>query len=365
MAERVLVTQPYGLGDAVFMLPFLKALRGDKKVERIDAILGHRTREILENSGLVDDIFVIDKDVWKAQGRWYALRDKWRLFLALRHRRYTIFVDLSMQPEYGFWAKYLLGIPVRAGFNYKRRNRFLNRPLHLPVEGFQGKHMIEFFAELASLLDCRLLDPKPRLSVSDALAASVATQLLKTHGISGRYAVVSPGGGVTWGRDARYKHWPVAHFAELLRRLRERGCFDGVVILGAGHEKEIGESLERSLGGPVANLCGKTGIMQAVAVCKGAQVFIGNDGGLVHLAATQDIPIVAFYGPADPLVYGPYPRQKNFLEVSKRLACQPCYKGFRYNKACDRIACLNDLTPQDVLGEMTRRGISPDRSHAC
>jgi len=355
--ERVLVTQPYGLGDAVFMLPFLKALRDSKKVGRIDVILGHRTRAILESSGLVDEISVIDKDLWKAQGRWYALRDKWRLFRSLRRRRYTIFVDLSMQPEYGFWAKYLLGIPVRAGFNYKKRNRFLNRPLHLSLEGFQGKHMIEYFAELASLLGCRMLDPKPHLPVPEALALSVGRGLLKPNGIDGRYAVVSPGGGVTWGRDARYKHWPVAHFIELLRGLRQRGCFEGVVVLGAGHEEEIGASLKRSLEGPVANLCGKTGIMQAVAICKGAQVFIGNDGGLVHLAATQDIPIVAFYGPADPLVYGPYPRQKRFLEVSKRLACQPCYKAFRYNKACERIACLNDLTPDEVLEEMSRAGL--------
>ncbi|MGE5279810.1 MAG: glycosyltransferase family 9 protein [Deltaproteobacteria bacterium] len=357
MRERILVTQPYGLGDAVFMLPFLKALRACKEVERLDVILGHRTREILENSGLIDDIYVIDKDLWKARGRWFALRDKLRLFKALRRRRYSIFVDLSMQPEYGFWAKYLLGIPVRAGFNYKRRNRFLNRPLNLPLEGFQGKHMIEFFAELAGLLDCRLEDLRPRLPVSQELSAAVAVDLLKPAGIGGRYAVVAPGGGVTWGLDARYKHWPVASFAELLRLLRDRGFFDGVVVLGAEHESAIGAMLEMSLDGPVANLCGRTGIMQAVAICKGARIFIGNDGGLVHLAATQDIPLVAFYGPADPLVYGPFPRRKDALEISKRLECQPCYKGFRYNKACARIACLNDLSPQDVLAEMIRRSI--------
>ncbi len=357
MADGVLITQPYGLGDAVFMLPFLKALRDDKKVERIDMILGHRTREIFEHSGLVDDIFVIDKDLWKARGRWYALRDKGRLFWALRRRRYTTFVDLSMQPEYGFWAKYLLGIPIRAGFNYKKRNRFLNRPLNLPTEGFQGKHMIEFFCDLAVLLDYALLDRKPHLPVPEELVASVSKSLLASNGIVGRYAVVSPGGGVTWGKDACYKHWPVRHFAGLLRSLRARRCFDAIVILGAGHEEDIGDSLKGSLEGPVANLCGRTSIMEAVAICKGAVVFIGNDGGLVHLAATQDIPIVAFYGPADPLVYGPYPRQKRFLEVSKRLPCQPCYKSFRYNKECARLACLNDLVPADVLKEMARAGI--------
>ena len=357
MPDRVLVIQPYGLGDAVFMLPFLKALRDGRQVERIDVILGHRTAEIVEGSGLVDGIFIIDKDIWKARGCWYALRDKLRLFLTARQRRYTVFVDLSMQPEYGFWAKHMLGIPLRAGFDYKRRNRFLNRPLHLPAGGFQGKNMIEFYADLADLLGCHFSDPKPRLPVSKELAASVVRDLLVPNGINDPYAVVSPAGGATWGQDARFKHWPAAHFVQLLRRLRQKGCFGGIVVLGAEHATEIGEFLKRSLEGPVANLCGKTSIMQAVALCKAARMFIGNDGGLVHLAATQDIPIVAFYGPADPLVYGPYPRQEKFLEVSKRLACQPCYKGFRYNKACERIPCLNDLAPADVLEEMQRRGL--------
>jgi len=355
--ERVLVIQPYGLGDAIFMLPFLKALRESGRVERVDVILGHRTREILESSGLVDDIYVIDKDLWKARGRWFALWDKGRLLMALRHRRYTAFVDLSMQPEYAFWARYFLGIPVLAGFNYKKRNRFLNRPLNLPIEGFQGKHMVEFFCDLACLIGHVIRDQKPHLPVSADLLEGAKASLLIPRGISGRYAVVSPGGGVTWGADARYKHWPVERFAELVRDLRVRGCFDGVVVLGAAHEREIGEALKRSLGGWAANLCGATTIMQAAAVIKGAAFFIGNDGGLVHLASTQDVPLVAFYGPADPVVYGPYPRCRNFLEVSRRLECQPCYKGFRYNKECSHLACLNDLTSAEVLAQMARQGL--------
>jgi len=356
-AERIIVVQPYGIGDAIFMLPFLKALREQKEVERLDVIIGSRTREILENSALVDSIYVIDKDIWKARGRWFALKDKVRLFREFRRRRYTVFVDLSMQPEYGFWAKYLLGIPVRAGFNYKKRNRFLNRPLHLPAQGFQGKHMVEFYDELAGLLGYSITDRKPHLAVSDQRTASVTQTLFLPNGVSGRYVVVAPGGGDTWGKEARYKHWPVAHFAALLRSLRQRGFMDAVVVLGAGHDAEIGSLLKSSLEGPVANLCGATNIMQAVAICKGAALFIGNDGGLVHLASTQDIPLVAFYGPADPLVYGPFPRQDIFLEVSRKLPCQPCYKSFRFNKDCADLTCLTGLSAQDVLDAMSRRGL--------
>src|SRR5512142_1539293 len=128
MAERILITQPYGIGDAIFMLPFLAALRQQKDVDRLDVILGSRTRILFENSHLVNDISVIDKDKWKSQGAVRTLFEKLGLLVKFQRRHYTLCVDLSMQPEYAFWAKYVLRIPVRAGFNYKGRNRFLNRP---------------------------------------------------------------------------------------------------------------------------------------------------------------------------------------------------------------------------------------------
>ena len=47
-----------------------------------------------------------------------------------------------MQPEYSLWAKFYLRIPVRIGFNYKNRNRFLTQSVDLPKEGFVKKHII-------------------------------------------------------------------------------------------------------------------------------------------------------------------------------------------------------------------------------
>ena len=74
--EKILLIQPYGIGDAIFMLPFLKALKTQKQVERIDVLLGSRTKPILENCPYVDNIFIIDKDKWKAQGNLRTLLEK-------------------------------------------------------------------------------------------------------------------------------------------------------------------------------------------------------------------------------------------------------------------------------------------------
>ncbi len=86
--QRVLVIQPYGIGDALFMLPLLKALKTQKSVQRIDLILGSRTSQILENFPYVNDIFVIDKDKWRAQSSFKTLQDKWRLYLKIRKQHY-------------------------------------------------------------------------------------------------------------------------------------------------------------------------------------------------------------------------------------------------------------------------------------
>ncbi len=352
--SRVLVTQPYGIGDALFMLPLLKALKQQKKASRIDCILGSRTSQILQNFPYVDDIFVIDKDKWRRQGKFKTLIEKMGLLVTLKKRHYDVLIDLSMQPEYSFWAKFLANIPLRTGFDYRNRNRFLNYPLHLPLVGFSKKHVIEYFCDLARLMGLEITDKKPELKIS-AEQLEKTKKLLNSNGRSKKYAVVSPGGGVTWGQDAYFKHWPIEYFGQMLKLLKNELKLEEVVVLGIEKEKPLGEYLTANLDLKVTNLCGKTDLIEAAAIIKMAALFLGNDGGLVHLAATQDTPIIALYGPADLRVYGAYPDNENIAKVSKNLHCQPCYEKFRYNRECRSLACLKDLSPQEVFEDLKKR----------
>ena len=353
--EKVLVVQPYGIGDAIFMLPFLKALKSREGVERIDAIVGLRTKPIIENCPYVDDILVIDKDKWKAQGNLKTGLEKYAILRKLGKTHYTLLVDVSMQPEYSFWAKFYFKIPVRIGFNYKNRSRFLNRTVDLPKEGFVNKHIIEYYADMAALIGVDIKDKKPEIDISPT-AMITAKTLLGSYGVSlPRYVVIAPGGGITWGREGAFRHWPLAYFAELTALIREVYAFDNVVVIGSQNENPMGEVLGKQIKGLV-NLCGKTNITEAAAILKMAKLFIASDGGLVHLAVSQDVPLITFYGPPDPRVYGPYPLNDKIAVMTKNISCRPCYQNFRMNAACPTHACMNELKPREVFEELLRDG---------
>ena len=179
---------------------------------------------------------------------------------------------------------------------------------------------------------------------------SEARHLLFRGGlVEKRYIAVSMGGGETWGRDAFRKQWPPENFFELLRLIREEMSYDGVVLLGTSQDALADGAIKKDPTINLLDLCGKTDILLASAIIKLSKFYLGNDGGLTHIASSLDTPLVAFYGPADPAVYGPYPPRADALAITKNLPCQPCYRSFRYNGTCPHLACLRELAPHDVL----------------
>jgi ADP-heptose:LPS heptosyltransferase len=196
-----------------------------------------------------------------------------------------------------------------------------------------------------------------------------------------RFLAVAPGGGDSWGKEASFKRWPVKYFAELVAKLQKERDLRGVAILGSGSERELCEELqalikshspskELKVNGtspgnllgkengsqdkpPSVVLAGETTLAQTAMVLKKSALFVGNDGGLVHLAHALHVPLIALYGPVPPQVYGPYPPSPDAIAVFKQsLDCRPCYYKFRYNNQCQTIACLKDLTPDEVMSKI-------------
>jgi ADP-heptose:LPS heptosyltransferase len=105
------------------------------------------------------------------------------------------------------------------------------------------------------------------------------------------------------------KVWPAERFAELALRLTAPdGAFPGagIAILGGPGDQE------RSMATPVLtalpqalDLVGKLDLPEVAAVLARAAIFIGNDSGLMHLAAAAGAPTLGLFGPTPSDEYGP------------------------------------------------------------
>ncbi len=327
----------------------MRALRLIPTVETVDLLLGSRTSEVVENNPHINDIFVVDKDRAHHQTWLENLRDSWELGRKLRAKHYDLILDYSLRRENAFFGRFFLGIPRCAGFAYKKRATFHNIRYPLP-EAFWKRHAVDFYCDLAEAAGIPVEDRFLEyyfLKPASLLEAEVADKLKL---LPERFLAVAPGGGDSWGKEASFKRWPVKYFAELITKLQAERNIHGVAILGSRSERALCEELQEMIRPPSVVLAGETKFAQTAMVLKKSALFVGNDGGLVHLARALHVPLIAFYGPVPPEVYGPYPPSPDVAAVFKKdLECRPCYYKFRYNKECPTIACLKDLSVDEAL----------------
>ncbi len=109
--------------------------------------------------------------------------------------------------------------------------------------------------------------------------------------------------------SAPFKEWPQHRFSQLAQSLTHDGALKNakVVVLGGPGDEAAAELAVRGLEpSQVVNLTGKLGILETAACLAHAHLFVGNDSGLMHLAAAAGIPTLGLFGPTDERLYGPW-----------------------------------------------------------
>ena len=149
---------------------------------------------------------------------------------------------------------------------------------------------------------------------------------------------VHPGAGNT------IKQWSAAHFAALIDLLLEH---DGVNILLVGNsgERKLAADLRLQVAQKdrVLSLAGAVGLDVLPALLASCVLFIGNDSGPKHIAASLGVPTIGIHaGTVDPAEWAPAGRRA--VAMWRAMTCSPCYLA-RAGDCPRGVACMTQLEP--------------------
>jgi ADP-heptose:LPS heptosyltransferase len=257
------------VGDAVLSSGLIRRLLQEIPQARFTVVAGPAAAPLFEEIPRLDEVIVLEKS--KDHGHWFGLWNR------VRRKPWGLVVDLRGSAISGFLRR-------------KRRAVFRRAPGQLVHKVIEASRV---------------------LKIADGVAApylytSAETEARAVELTAGKGPILALAPSANWIG----KTWPLERFAQTaIQLLGEGQPLDGgrLMVLGAPEDHHVMDSLRHVvLKGRLIDLVGKTDLLTAFACLKRATLFVGNDSGLMHLAAAAGTPTLGLFGPSDERCYAPW-----------------------------------------------------------
>jgi heptosyltransferase-2 len=324
---RVLIVAPAWVGDAVISQPLLMLLQRHHPETVIDVLAPAWVGPVYERMPEVAE--VIASPFAHGELAWARRRTVAGALKAQQYMQCFVLPN-SLKSALIPW---LAGIPLRTGYVGEQRYGLLNNRKKLDTVRFP--RLVDRFAALAIADGGAMSQPLPDPSLQvDSTNQAIAQARLGLH--SDR-PVVALCPGAEYGPA---KRWPAAYYAEIANAMQAQGRH--VWIFGSSKDAEIGAAIV-SLAPAAVNLCGRTGLADAIDLLALASLVLTNDSGLMHIAAAAGCRVIALFGSSTP-DYTP-PLSPRATTISLELECSPCFA-----RSCPlgHTNCLKQLNPQRI-----------------
>ena len=287
---RTLIVQPLpGIGDMVWHLPHIHAIAATTVPGRVDILTKPRSQadRLLRADPFVEQVLWLERET----GHHAGLRGLWRLAALLRQGAYQRVWILHGSARYAL-ASRLAGISERIGYGVGLQSLALTVPVRLPPDR-RHAHPILRADALLELLDLPRNEPEPRLAV-----AAEADQVIVE-----RFAAwPAPWIAFGIGSSEPWKQWGAARFAELALTL-DRQRVGSIFIVGGPVERPLADDMFLRIqaeGGKAADAVALP-LEQTAALLARCRGYIGNDTGVLNMAAALDVPVIGLFGGSQPL----------------------------------------------------------------
>ena len=347
----VLVVVTRRIGDVLLTTPLIRALKRAWPDAAIDVLVFAGTDGILAANPDVRRVLTI-----RERPRW---REHFALFAKIA-RRYAVALSVvpSDRPTLYAWlaGRWRAGLVVDAP-KHRWKTWLLNR-----------------WAPFDSLNTHTVL---MNLALADTLTIARSYEVVANCGEDNRDAVArllpfalnEPYAVLHTFPKFNYKMWRHDGWIEIAQWLQARGLH--VVLSGGGNADEL--EYVAAIAGRIAgaiNVAGGLPLSHVACLLAHARAYVGPDTAVTHMAAALGVPVVALFGPSDPVKWGPWPsgyaravnpwrrlgtQQVNNVTLIQGCAgCVPCLQEGCGRHVASYSDCLQQLPTSRITVALAR-----------
>lgn len=300
--RNILVIKLRNIGDVLLTTPVFANLRLRFPGARICALVNAGTEEMLIGNPNVDKIFVYERDALKSLFFLNRVFEELNLMRVLRRECFDLVFSLT-EGDRGAFVSFFSGASIRVGIDAANKGMAGKNHIftHLVTPAGAGDHMVERNLRYLAPLGISVKEMRVSFAYDSADIDLVKSRLdaagLRTRGYFHAHLTSR------W----MFKTMPPRSAARLVDDIASLTGLP-VVFTAAPVAKEltylrevIKQSSSRQL-----DLGGELTLKQLGALSSQARFFVGVDSAPMHLAAAQDIPVFALFGPSSVAHWGPW-----------------------------------------------------------
>ena len=341
--KKILIIKLSSIGDVVHSLPFLEVIKDNFPSARIDWLVEEASSLILEGHPALSRIIISRRKTWQKNllrsSRWISLlSEAIHLLREVREYRYDLVIDLQGLFRSGIMVGLSRGerkigmIGAREGGGW-----FINEK---PVPVDYAQHAVDRYLQVAEYLGCNVTPWQGHIPVRNADKGKI--NLLIGNEGAGKRPIVVINPMARW----ETKLWQTAGFAALADRLYdELSC--RIIFTGSRQDRAIIDEIAGRMKGTPINLAGRTSLKELAYLYTLCSVLITTDTGPMHIAAAMGCPVIAIFGPTDPVRTGPYGLGHEVIRTD--IPCSPCFK-----KKCEDMTCMKQITVERCFETVKR-----------
>jgi heptosyltransferase-2 len=326
---EIALRAPNWIGDGIMALPAIRACRQAFPQDRLTVVVKNYLADVFLNVGEIDRILKIP-DRWSARG--YAA-------CASRIRAHGFGRGILFTNSFSSALFFrLAGVRALSGYDRDGRGWLLNDPI---PRADDGRHQRLYYLGIIEHVAGKTL-PGPfaaDLVISGAESGQAAA-LLSALGVRKPSRLLAIAPAAAYGSA---KTWLPERFRALIAAWLESHPDSEIALLGSGGERQAIERIISGLPGPVHNLAGRLTLRQTIVFISRCRLAVCNDSGLMHVASSLNVPLLAIFGPTVHAQTAPLAGPFRLLRHGAD--CAPC----RHRECPTDHRCMTAVTLDEVL----------------